>query len=165
MAIELKPWEKAVLAICQDNLPDGPAPYAEMAAVCGASEAGVIALLKRLKASGAIRRFGATIRHHNAGWSHNAMAAWIATQEEAEQWGPVAARHPLVSHVYFRPSSAPDWPYTLYTMTHGRSEAECGQALAELAASWPGGRHVTLKTLRELKKTSMTYFEESNADG
>ena len=32
-----------------------------------------------------------------------------------------AAGHPRISHCYYRPVTAPDWPYTLYTMIHGKS--------------------------------------------
>lgn len=147
-----------MLAICQDNLPASLTPYADIAAICGVSEAEVLDLLKRLKTSGVIRRFGATIRHQRTGWTHNAMVAWIATQEEAERWGPVAARNPNVSHVYFRPSPTADWPYTLYAMAHGRSEAECAGVIECLAKSWPLARYAVLRSIRELKKTSMTYF-------
>lgn len=154
--------ERAVLAICQDNLPASLTPYADIAAACKISENEVLELLRHMKTSGTIRRFGATIRHQRTGWKHNAMVAWVATRDEAEQWAPVAARHPLISHIYFRPSSAPDWPYTLYTMTHGRSAEECESVIKYLLATWPLCEYANLRTLRELKKTSMTYFSEEN---
>lgn len=158
-AIAFKPWERAVLAICQANLPDSLTPYADIAAACGVTERDVLELLERLRGCGAIRRFGASIRHQRTGWTCNAMVAWAATPEEAEKWGPVAAGNPNVSHVYFRPSPSPDWPYTLYTMAHGRSEAECANVIAELAGSWPLDKYAVLRSVRELKKTSMTYFD------
>lgn len=157
--ISFTPKERACLAICQASLPDSLEPYAEIAKQCGMSEEEVINLLQSLKDSGVIRRFGATIRHQKAGYTENIMAAWIATEEEAEQWGPKAAENPNVSHAYYRPSSAPDWPYTLYTMVHGRSPGECQKAIEELAKSWPLKRYAALKSIRELKKTSMKYFE------
>lgn len=150
--------ERAALAIVQGNLPDSLTPYADIAAQTGLTEAGVLALLSRLRESGAIRRFGASIRHQRTGWTHNAMVAWIASEEEAEVCGPIAAAHARVSHAYYRPSSAPDWPYTLYTMVHGRSEAECLGVVEELLAAWPLRDYAVLHSLRELKKTSMTYF-------
>lgn len=150
--------ERAALAIVQGNLPDSLTPYADIAARTGLSEAEVIALLTRLKESGAIRRFGASIRHQRTGWTHNAMIAWVASEEEAAACGPIAAQHPRVSHAYYRPSPAPDWPYTLYTMAHGRSEAECLGVVADLLAAWPLTDYAVLRSLKELKKTSMTYF-------
>lgn len=154
--------ERAILAICQDNLPASLTPYADIAAACNVTEAEVLELLQRMKASGAIRRFGATIRHQRTGWKHNAMLAWVATEAEAVQWAPVAATHPRISHIYFRPSSAPDWPYTLYTMTHGRSVEECAAVAQDLLAMWPLRSYANLRTLRELKKTSMIYFSREN---
>lgn len=150
--------ERAALAIVQGNIPDSLAPYADIAAQTGLSEAEVLDLLARLKQSGAIRRFGASIRHQRTGWTHNAMIAWIASEEEADKFGPIAAQHPRVSHAYYRPSQADDWPYTLYTMAHGRSEAECLGVADDLLAAWPLRRYAVLRSLRELKKTSMTYF-------
>lgn len=157
--------ERAVLSIVQDNLPDSLTPYADIAEKTGMAEADVIALLKRLKQSGAIRRFGASIRHQRAGWTSNAMVAWKATREEAERCGPIAAQHPNISHAYYRPGSAPDWPYTLYTMVHGRSEAEVSGVIEQLLQSWPLKEYVVLRSIRELKKTSMIYFPEESANG
>lgn len=157
--MEFSPTERAILAIAQANLPDSLTPYADMAKAVGVEEAEVLELLKQLKQSGAIRRFGASIRHQRAGWNHNAMVAWIATREEADFCGPIAAKNPHISHAYFRPSNASDWPYTFYTMAHGRSEAECQKVVEELALSWPLKQYAILRSLRELKKISMTYFE------
>ncbi|MDE7371197.1 MAG: Lrp/AsnC family transcriptional regulator [Desulfovibrio sp.] len=150
--------ERAALAIVQGNIPDSLTPYADIAARTGLTEAEVLALLTRLKESGAIRRFGASIRHQRTGWTHNAMVAWIASEEEARACGPIAATHPRVSHAYYRPSRAADWPYTLYTMAHGRSEAECLGVVDDLLAAWPLREYAILRSLKELKKTSMTYF-------
>lgn len=159
MAVEFSPQERAILAIAQDNLPDSLEPYADVAKQAGVSEAEVLELLQRLQESGAIRRFGATIRHQRAGWSANAMVAWVATLEEAGQAAGLIASHPHVSHAYFRPSNAPDWPYTFFTMVHGRSEAECERTIQELAEKFPFSRHAVLRSVRELKKTSMRYFD------
>lgn len=152
--------EQAILAIVQNDLPDSLTPYADIAALAGVSEAEVLELLGRLKANGAIRRFGASIRHQRTEWRHNAMVAWIATPEQAEECGPVAAADKSVSHAYYRPSKADDWPYTFYTMIHGRSEDECVAAVERLKAAWVLKDYAILRTLRELKKTSMTYFEQ-----
>lgn len=153
------------MRIAQADLPDSLAPYAAMAEAAGCEEAEVIALLKRLRQSGVIRRFGASLRHQNAGWNSNAMVAWRATPEQAELCGGIVAQNKNVSHAYFRPSPAADWPYTFYTMVHGRNEEECEATIADLAASLPLADYKVLRTLRELKKTSMTYFGGANSDG
>ena len=86
------------------------------------------------------------------------MVAWKADEAQAEACGPLASAHTHVSHAYFRPSSADDWPYTLYTMVHGRSEEECLGVVNELRDGWPLKEYAILRSLKELKKTSMTYF-------
>lgn len=150
--------EKAILAIAQGDLPDSLTPYADMAAMAGSSEEEVLALLRRLKGNGAIRRFGASLRHQKAGWTSNAMVAWKATPEEADACGALIAENPSVSHAYYRPSPGPEWPYAFYTMVHGRSEAECDAVIADLARKLPLREYKALRSRRELKKTSMTYF-------
>jgi DNA-binding Lrp family transcriptional regulator len=150
--------ERRVLRIVQEDLPDSLTPYADMAASAGMEEAEVLALLRSLKAAGTIRRFGASLRHQRAGFAHNAMVAWKAAGEEADEAGRKAAEHPLVSHAYYRPVSSPDWPYTLYTMIHARSQEECAAVVAELAARTSLEEYVVLESLRELKKISMAYF-------
>ncbi len=150
--------EEAILRIVQKNLPDTATPYADIAQSVGCTEQEVLALLQKLKDDGAIRRFGASIKHQKTGWNCNAMVAWQVSEAEAEKFGPVAAEHPNISHCYFRPSSAEDWPYTLYTMTHGRTEEECQQTIADVQKSTGMQKFAVLDSIQEFKKTSMTYF-------
>lgn len=150
--------ERAILRIAQADLPDSLTPYADMAAQTGSSEEAVLDLLKELRDSGAIRRFGASIKHQKTGWNHNAMVAWQVDEDKVGACGSIAARHPHISHSYYRPSPAADWPYTFYTMIHGRSEQECLDVVRELAETAPLGPHAVLRSLKELKKISMTYF-------
>ncbi len=161
-----------MLAQVQRDLPDSLTPYADLAALAGRSEEEVIALLAGLREEGVIRRFGASIKHQRAGWAFNAMVAWRVRggdgapcpDERVEELGRRAAAHPNVSHCYYRPSSAPDWPYELYTMAHGRSEAECAAVVEELGASLGLEDRGVLKSLRELKKISPTYFQEGGPE-
>lgn len=150
--------ELAVLRIVQDNLPDSATPYADMARKAGMSEGEVIAFLARLKAEGAIRRFGASIKHQKTVWKYNSMVAWRIDDERVDAAGERAARHPNISHCYHRPSAAPDWPYTLFTMIHGRSAEECRRVVEELRRECALDEYAVLNSLKELKKTSMTYF-------
>ena len=158
MAQQFTETERAVLRIVQADLPDSLTPYADIARTAGCTEEEVLDLLSRLKQSGAIRRFGASIKHQKTGWDHNAMIGWKVAPELVEECGTIAARHSRISHVYYRPSAAPDWPYELYTMVHGRSEQECLDVAQELIATTPLREYAILKSLKELKKISMTYF-------
>lgn len=159
--MRFSPQEEAILARVQGDLPRSLTPFAAIAAECGAKEEDVLALLTRLKEDGAIRRFGASLRHQRAGWQANAMCAWRASPEEAEVCGPLAAAHANVSHVYYRPSAVADWPYAFYTMVHGRSRQECLDVIETLAKTLPLSDYLILPTLRELKKVSPRYFASS----
>ncbi len=157
--MEFTQKERAILRIVQKNLPDTLTPYADIARETGCTEEEVLALLSSLKQSGAIRRFGASIRHQRTGWTSNFMVAWTATEEMAEQAAPVVTAHPQVSHCYFRPSPFPGWPYTFYTMIHGHGDEECLAVVEEFRKTTCLDKYEILKSIRELKKISMTYFD------
>ncbi len=150
--------ELRVLRIVQTDLPDSLTPYADIAAQAGVSEEDVLALLRRLCADGVIRRFGASLKHQRTGWNANVMVAWAVDEQDADALGAAAAALPRVSHCYYRPSPASDWPYTLYTMVHGRNSDECRAAVDALRAAGLPERYAMLDSLEELKKISMTYF-------
>lgn len=154
------PTEQKILAIIQKNIPDSLTPFADIAAVAGVSELEVLQLIKNLQENGTIRRFGASLRHQNAGWESNLMVAWSIENHQLEQCGRIAAANAGISHAYFRPSVIPDWPYEFYTMIHGKSDAECKKVIDELLKNWPLKQYIVLKTIRELKKVSPTYFHD-----
>ena len=158
MPYEFTPGELAILRIVQSNLPDSLTPYADIARAAGTDEAEVIALLARLKQEGAIRRFGASIKHQKTGWTHNVMVAWRVDEALADAAGEIAAKHPNISHCYYRPTSAPDWPYAFFTMIHGRSAEECRDVIESLRRETVLDEYAALESLKELKKTSMKYF-------
>jgi DNA-binding Lrp family transcriptional regulator len=150
--------ERAILRIVQKNLPDSLTPYADIAAAVGAQESEVLRLLRKMAQEGAIRRFGASLKHQKAGFTHNAMVAWVVSEAEADAAGQAAAKHPLISHCYYRPSSAADWPYELYTMIHGRHPDEYKEVIEYLRTGTSLREYAVLESIRELKKISMTYF-------
>ena len=150
--------ERKVLGIVQANLPDGLSPYADIARQAGVSEDDVLSLLRSMKADGRIRRFGASLKHQRAGFTHNAMVAWKVAAHEVDAAGAKAAEHSLISHCYYRPSPAADWPYELYTMIHGRRPDEYKEVIAEVAAATGLTDYAVLESIKELKKISMLYF-------
>ena len=100
MKPEFSPGQLALLRIVQKDLPDSPTPFLDLARATGMEESEILDFLRELKAQGIIRRFGASIRHRESGWTHNAMVAWKATEEDAEKWAHVAIAN---RHVYRRP--------------------------------------------------------------
>ncbi|MEG1610661.1 MAG: siroheme decarboxylase subunit beta [Bilophila sp.] len=158
MSIEFTDTERAILRIVQDQLPDSATPYADIAREVGTDEGTVLALLRRLRDDGAIRRFGASIKHQKTGWAFNAMVGWKIDDSLIDAAGEHAARHPHISHCYHRPTTTPDWPYTLYTMIHGRSADDCQNVIDTLRRETALEEYAILESLEELKKTSMNYF-------
>ena len=150
--------ERRILGIAGDDLPDSPTPYANLAEAAGADQEEVLDLLARLKSDGVIRRFGATLRHQKAGYGHNAMVAW-RTQDtgRSEAIGQALADRPEISHCYLR-RRTPEWPFDLYTMIHGQSPGDCLELARKLARELDVPEFQVLESVRELKKTSMTYF-------
>lgn len=151
--------ERKILKIVQKNLPDSATPYADIASSVGVSEGEVLSLLREMKNDGSIRRFGASIKHQRAGFSHNAMVAWVVKDaSQADEAAEAVMRHSLISHCYYRPSSAADWPYEFFTMIHGRHETEYEEVIEYLIKNTSLREYAVLESLRELKKISMTYF-------
>ena len=78
--------------------------------------------------------------------------------------GPQMAAVRGVSHCYQRPTYR-DWPYSIFTMAHGRSKEECDAVLdsiAEKCAMGPDDR-ATLYSSTEYKKIRLHYFTDEYA--
>ncbi|NLY42101.1 MAG: Lrp/AsnC family transcriptional regulator [Desulfovibrionales bacterium] len=150
--------ERHILRIVQDTLPDSATPYADIAALTGTTEDVVLNLLRTLKTGGQIRRFGATLRHQQAGYSFNAMVAWYVEEGmDVDEAGQIMAARPEISHCYLR-RNCMDWPYNIYTMIHGRNQDDCMHVVQELIKQTGVTQYDILFSLKELKKTSMRYF-------
>lgn len=158
MAIQFTEKEERILALAGGNLPDGPEPFKVIAEAAGVDEAEVISLLKTLKARGVIRRFGATLRHQKAGYGHNAMVSWKVPDDRVDEIGEIFSASPAISHVYVR-RTYPEWQYNFYTMIHGRKPGDTDAIVEDLERTTGIADHCTLKSLKELKKTSMVYFK------
>lgn len=156
--------EKQVIAAVQRDMPVRPQPYREMAAALGIGEESFLETLRCLCAKGIIRRFGATLRHQQAGFAANALAAWQVQAKLAESVGRTMAAFPQVSHCYCR-NPAGRWPYNLYAMIHGPDEAACRETARQLARRTGIEHYVLLFSLREFKKTSMEYFPADEENG
>lgn len=153
------PAELLVLRLVQGDLPHDREPFAAIARETGLEEDAVLALLRFLKESGHIRRFGASVRHQRLGYTANSMVVWKMAERDCPEAGRIAGGFPWVSHCYARPALLEDWPYTFYTMLHARSAGECARAVERLRAASPlFSECAVLPTLRELKKTSPRYF-------
>jgi hypothetical protein len=64
-----------------------------------------------------------------------------------------------ISHCYQRPTYA-DWPYSVFTMAHGRSKEECDAILDAIAEETSIEDRATLYSSTEFKKIRLLYFTD-----
>ena len=151
--------EKKVIALLQTDIPVVKRPFRQMAEKIGITEEQFLEVLTSLNQRGIIRRFGATLKHQKSGFKANAMVAWNVDETRVEQVGTSMAEFDEITHCYRR-NPAPGWPYNLYTMVHAATEAECRALVKKIAAAVGESDYTLLFSRKELKKTSMKYFED-----
>ena len=149
--------DKKIIGQIQGDLPQDSRPFNLMAEEIGISEAEFIQRVKAMQKKGIIRRFGATLRHQEAGYSANAMVAWIIPDDQINEIGKIMAEFPVVTHCYHRQPQR-DWRYNLYTMIHGDTEDECVRIAKQMSGKTGMNDYTILFSLKEFKKTSMEYF-------
>ena len=155
--------DKKIISVIQGDLPLHPAPFAILAEKIGMTEEALLERIRHLKEEGIIRRFGATLRHQEAGFSSNAMIAWLAPDSRLDDIGNIFARFREVTHCYHR-APRKDWPYNLYTMVHGGNREECRRIAESLSRAAGVSDYLLLFSEKEFKKTSMAYFSEEIDD-
>lgn len=156
------PRDIELVRLLQRDVPLVPEPFVQWAAEASLALEPLIAEAQRFIAEGRMRRFAAVLRHQKAGFISNGMAVWKVPPERAEEVGRMMASFRAVSHCYKRPTY-PHWPYSHFTMIHGRSEAEV-EAVADAIAKETGvAEHLVLYSLREFKKTRVPYFVPEHA--
>jgi siroheme decarboxylase len=106
-----------------------------------------------------LRRVAGILFHRRAGFSANGMGVWKVPEDRIIELGPRMAAVRGVSHCYRRPTY-PDWPYSVFTMAHGRSKEECDAVLDGVAAvcGLEGDDRSTLYSSTEYKKVRLHYF-------
>lgn len=151
--------ERKIIALIQGDMPVEKHPYRVIADQVGTDEQTVLDIIQNLNDRGIIRRFGATLRHQKSGFNANAMVAWRVDERRVEEAGRQMAAFDEVSHCYRR-NPAKNWPYNLYTMVHAKDEASCRKIAADIAEKAAVDTYEILFSRKELKKTSMQYFDD-----
>jgi DNA-binding Lrp family transcriptional regulator len=149
--------DKRIIGRLQGDLPLVPKPFFGLAEELGLSQAEVVARVAVLAERGVMRRFGATLRHQQSGFPANVMVAWRVEEGRIAAVGAILAAQRRVSHCYWRRPQK-NFPYSLYSMVHGRSEQECRELVARMASEAKANDYEMLFSLEELKKTSMCYY-------
>lgn len=151
--------EKAIIQALQGDLPLRPRPFRVLGEQLGVEEVEILSKLQKWQKEGIIRRFGAVVKHRKLGFRANGMVVWVVPPERIQLVGNIMASFEEVSHCYQR-STFPGWPYTLFTMIHGRTKAEVEQVARRISQVTDVKNYCILYSSMEFKKTSMRYFLE-----
>ena len=162
--IEAQPYDDtdiAVIKALQGPMKAEIRPFDAAAEEVGMSVEAFLAHLEGMKERQLLRRVAAILFHRRAGFSANGMGVWKVPEADIETVGRRMAAFRGVSHCYQRPTY-PDWPYSVFTMAHGRSKEECDAVLDAIAAEnnmGPDDRS-TLYSSTEYKKIRLRYFTD-----
>jgi DNA-binding Lrp family transcriptional regulator len=163
---ERQPYDEldiAVIRALQGDMPVVPEPYAPAAAKLNMPQERFLAHLDGMRERRLLRRVAAILYHRRAGFSANGMGVWKVPDERVMELGPRMAAYRGISHCYQRPTYE-DWPYSIFTMAHGRSKEECDAILDAIAAETGIADRATLYSSTEFKKVRLLYFTEEYRD-
>ena len=162
---ELTLPEQRLMGTLQHGLALTPHPFARLGEQAGMDEPEIIATLKRWRAEGLIKRFGVVVRHHELGYTANAMVVWDLPDDEVERIGMALAAEPEVTLCYRRRRHAPEWPYNLFCMIHGRARGEVEAAAARLRERLGLTQvpHAMLFSRRRFKQRGAHYMPQAEA--
>lgn len=157
--MNLTEQDKALVRELQRGFKLERRPFLRVARALDMTEEGVIARVAGWLKSGIIRRIGIAVRPQKIGNAANALVAWQVPAERVEEVGTAMALSNEVSHCYER-ECPPDWPYNLFTMIHTHDDEQMAKLIAGFEEKFKLASPKVLRTVRELKKSSMRYFEE-----
>lgn len=149
--------DRRLIAATQAGLPFVERPYHALGQELGLDPSEVMGRLRRMLASGVVRRIGAVPNHYRLGWTENGMSVWDVDDARLPELGPRVGALPFVTHCYRRPRRPPLWPYNLFAMVHGRAAEEVAEKIdriGDLLGEACRGHDVLVST-RILKKTGL----------
>jgi len=162
--LEAQPYDErdiAVIRALQGPMEAIERPYDAAAAELGMTTEELLAHLGGMVERKLLRRVAAILFHRRAGFSANGMGVWKVPEAEIMATGSRMASFRGISHCYQRPTYE-DWPYSVFTMAHGRSKEECDAVLDSIAEDCGMGPddRATLYSSTEYKKIRLHYFTD-----
>jgi DNA-binding Lrp family transcriptional regulator len=149
-ALPVAPHEAGLAALAEQGLPLVPRPFDAWAEALGWRTGDVLDTLSRWLAQGTLSRFGMVVRHHEVGYTANAMTVFDVPDDEVDACGARLACQPGVTLAYRRARAA-QWGYNLYCMVHGQERGEV-LALVQQAAQRAGIAHHRREVLFSLRR-------------
>jgi DNA-binding Lrp family transcriptional regulator len=157
----LDDFDVALIRTLQGDMPVVPEPYEPAARELGVPVDRLLERLEDMRERRVLRRVAAILYHRRAGFSANGMGVWRVPPERIMELAPRMASFRGISHCYERPTYA-DWPYSVFTMAHGRSKDECDAILDAIAANTGIEQRATLYSSTEFKKIRLLYFTDDH---
>jgi DNA-binding Lrp family transcriptional regulator len=162
--LDAQPYDErdiATIRALQGPMAPVERPYDEAAAELGMSTEELLEQLRGMVDRKLLRRVAAILFHRRAGFSANGMGVWKVPEDEIMETGGRMASFRGISHCYQRPTYE-DWPYSVFTMAHGRSKEECDAILDSIAQECGMGPddRATLYSSTEYKKIRLHYFTD-----
>ncbi len=162
--LEAQPYDErdiAVIRALQGPMEAIERPYDAAAAEVGMTTEELLTHLGGMVERKLLRRVAAILFHRRAGFSANGMGVWKVPEAEIMDTGARMASFRGISHCYQRPTYE-DWPYSVFTMAHGRSKEECDAVLDSIAEDCGMGPddRATLYSSTEYKKIRLHYFTD-----
>ncbi len=154
---DLSELELAVIRIVQEDLPNVERPFAAQGSSIGIDEQSIIDTIRSFKERKLMRRFAAVMNHRSAGFKANTMGVWAVPDDRLDDIGPQMATFAAVSHCYRRPTYD-DWPYSVFTMVHGRSARDCEATIDAIRDETGIDEYCLLWSVKEYKKIRLRYF-------
>lgn len=166
--LEAQPYDAddiATIKALQGPMEAVARPYDAAAAELGISTEDLLERLRGMVDRKILRRVAAILYHRRAGFSANGMGVWKVPEEQVLEVGGRMAAFRGISHCYQRPTYE-DWPYSVFTMAHGRSKEECDAILDSIAKECGMGPEdrATLYSSTEYKKIRLHYFTDDYAE-
>ncbi len=161
---ERQPYDEfdiEVIRATQGDMPVIPEPYAPAADKLGLPVERLLTHMGQMQERRLLRRVAAILFHRRAGFSANGMGVWNVPDDKIMELGPQMAAFRGISHCYQRPTYE-DWPYSVFTMAHGRSKDECDAILDSIATHTGIEDRATLYSSTEFKKIRLLYFTDEH---
>lgn len=148
--------DRKILSGLENGLTLTREPFKEIAARLEITPEEVVGRLIKLKKSGVIRRFGASMKPNNLGFSANAMVAWNVPENRVQEVGTYLSSLPEITHCYERKTVDGKWAYNLYMVTHARERQIINLLVDRISRAITINEYKILFSTKELKKTNVS---------
>ncbi len=155
--LALSSEQRRLVAALQPGLPLVSRPFAAIGHGIGMAESDVLTIIEDWLKSGVVKRLGVVVRHHELGYTANAMVVFDVPDDAVSAVGARLAHEHGVTLCYRRQRHLPQWPYNLYCMVHGRSREEVTPVIERLCQV-AGHPCEVLFSTRRFKQQGARYF-------